>query len=159
MVWAGVTSTGEKTPIIFIEEGLKYNWFLRSMQHLRSLVLLSNKTEPHPTLLILSKKWCNKNMACFWTKELWPPSSLYLNPTDFAVWSTLESNACSSYHPSVTSLKVNLKHCWDKISTKIMHASCNNVTDILRCAVKAKGYIEDKFHFHIPICNYICRNI
>ena len=25
LVWAGVTSTGEKTPLIFIEEGLKIN--------------------------------------------------------------------------------------------------------------------------------------
>ena len=25
MVWAGVTSTGEKTPLIFIEEGVKIN--------------------------------------------------------------------------------------------------------------------------------------
>ena len=66
VVWAGVTSTGEKTRLTFIEEGvkinqdvylnmLKNNWFLGSMQYLRSLVLLSNKMEPHPTLLILSK--------------------------------------------------------------------------------------------------------
>ena len=25
MIWAGVTSTGEKTPLIFIEEGVKVN--------------------------------------------------------------------------------------------------------------------------------------
>ena len=25
MVWGGVTSTGEKTPLIFIEEGIKFN--------------------------------------------------------------------------------------------------------------------------------------
>ena len=62
MVWADVTTTGEKTPLIFIEEEAKINqhveknnWFLGSMQHSRSHVLISNKTEPHPTLLILSK--------------------------------------------------------------------------------------------------------
>ena len=48
------------------------------------------------------QEWCYKNMASFWTKELWPPSSTDLNPMDIAVWSILESNACSSYHPSVT---------------------------------------------------------
>ena len=39
MVWAGVTSTGEKTPLIFIEEGVKVN------QHVY-LDLLKNKLVP-----------------------------------------------------------------------------------------------------------------
>ena len=82
---------------------------------------------------------CNRNVAGFWTKELWPPSSLDLNPMDFAVWSILESNASSSYHPRVTSLKAKLKHLWGKISQETIRASCNQVTDRLRCVVEAKG--------------------
>ena len=56
MVWAGVTSTGEKTFLIFIEEGVKTNqqvylkllkeqlipWINRTFRD-----SLSNKTEPH----------------------------------------------------------------------------------------------------------------
>ena len=77
-------------------------------------------------------------------KELWPPSSPDLNLMDFAVWSILESNACSSYHPSARSLKAKLKHCWDTIIPGTIHASCNQVTDRLRHVVEAKGGYFDK---------------
>ena len=137
LVWAGVNSAGEETPLILIEEGVKINQhvylsmlkeqlFLGSMQHLRSLVLLSNKMGPHPTFkesgvtlqqdratshtANLVQEWFSKHTAGFWTKELWPPSP-DLNPIDSGVWGILESNACSSYYPSVASLKAKLKHC------------------------------------------------
>ena len=76
-------------------------------------------------------------------EELWPPFSPDLIPMDFAAWSILESNACSSYHPSVTSLEAKLMHYWDKISPETIGASCNQVTDRLRRVVEAKRrYIE-----------------
>ena len=53
----------------------------------------------------LVQEWCNKNMACLWRKEFWPPSSPDFNPMDVAAWSIRESNASSSYYPSVTSSK------------------------------------------------------
>ena len=58
----------------------------------------------------LVQEWCNKNIAGFWTKELWPPSSPDLNPMDFAVWSILDTNACSSDHLCVMSSKAKFKH-------------------------------------------------
>ena len=65
---------------------------------------------------------------------------------DFAVFSILESNACSSDHPSVALLKAKLKHCWDKISSETIRASCNQVTDRLRRVVEVKvGYIGKYF--------------
>ena len=82
-------------------------------------------------------------MAAFWTKEFWPPSTPDIYPMDFAAWSILESNACSSNHQSVASLKAKLKHCWDKISPETIHVSCNQVIDRLRRVVEAKReYIE-----------------
>ena len=63
---------------------------------------------------IVVLEWCNKNMAVFWTQELWPPSP-DLNPMDFAVWSIQESDAYLSYHANVTSLETRLMHCHDKI--------------------------------------------
>ena len=82
-------------------------------------------------------------MADLLTKELWPPSP-DLNPMDFAVWSILESNACSSYHQSVTSLKGKLKHWWDKILPETTRASCNPDTDRLGRVVEAKGVYNEK---------------
>ena len=154
MVWAGVTSTGEKTPLIFIEEGVKINQHVYLNMLKKQLVPWINATFKESGITLqqdgatshtanLVQEWCNKNMAGFWTKELWPPSSPDLNPMDFAIWSILESNACSSYHSSVTSLKAKLKHCWDQISPETIRASCNQVTDRLRRVVEAKGgYIE-----------------
>ena len=66
MVWAGVTSTGEKTPLIFVEEGVKLNQHVDQNMMKEQLVpcinaafresgITPSKTEPHPTLLILSK--------------------------------------------------------------------------------------------------------
>ena len=82
-------------------------------------------------------------MVDFWPKELWPPSSPDLNPMDFAIWSILESKACSSNHRSIESLMVKLKSCWDEISQETLRASCNQVADRLTRVVKAKGgYIE-----------------
>ena len=78
-------------------------------------------------------------MAGFWPKELWPPSSLDLNPTDFAIWSILESKACSSNHSSVEALKAKLCTCWDETSPETICASCSQVHDRLRRFVKAKG--------------------
>ena len=86
-------------------------------------------------------------------KELWPPSSPDLNPMDFSVWSILESNAGSSYHSRVTSLKAKLKYCWENISPETIRASFNQVTDRLRCVVEAKGgYIKKYISF---LYNYI----
>ena len=101
----------------------------------------------------LVQECCTENMAGLWTKELWPYSSPDLNPMDFAVWCILESNACSSYHPSATSLKAKFKHCWDKISPENIRVSCNQVyvkTDILiiqRCRRTASSQRENLYRF------------
>ena len=66
MVWAGVASTGEKTPLFFIEEGVKVNqhvyvellrnklvpWVNTTLEKAESL---SSRMEPHPTAPILSR--------------------------------------------------------------------------------------------------------
>ena len=144
----------KKTPLIFIEEGVKIDqhvclntmkgqlvpWINPTFMEC-GITLQQNRATSHTANLV--QEWCNKKMVGFWTKELRPPPSPDFYPMDFAVWSILESNACSSYYPSVTSLKAKLKHCWDKISTETIYASCNQVTDRLKCVVEAKGgYIE-----------------
>ena len=83
-MWAGVTSTGDKTYLIFIEEGVKVN------QHVY-LDLLKNKLVPwiNATFgesgIVLQQdgatshkanrvqEWCERNMTGFWPKKLWPP--------------------------------------------------------------------------------------
>ena len=116
MVWAGVTSAGEKTPLIFIEEGVKNNQHVYLNMLIEQLVPWIDATSMELGIT-LQHDGATSNTANlvqeWWTKELWPPSSPDLNPMDFAVWSILESNASSYYHPSVSSLKAKLKHCRD----------------------------------------------
>ena len=142
MVWAGLTFTGEETLLIFIEEGIKVN------QHVY-LDLLKNKLVPwiNATLgetgSILQQDgstshtanrvqdWCKRNTTGFWLKELWPLSSPDLIPMDFVIWSILESNACSSSHPNIGTLKNRLKAYWDEISEETVRASCSEVSERL----------------------------
>ena len=155
MVWAEVTSTGEKTLLIFIEEGVKVN------QHVY-LNLLKNKLVPWinatfgESEIILQQdgatfhtancvqEWCKRNMTGFWPKELGPPSSPDPNSKNFAIQSIMESKACSSHHPNIGALKNRLKACWDEISEETVCASCSQVSESLRRVVKTKGgYIEN----------------
>jgi len=86
MVWAGVTSTGLKTPLIFIDEGVKIN------QHVY-LNMLKDKVVPWVENVVgndgitlqqdgatshtarMVQDWCKDNFRAFWPKDLWPPSS------------------------------------------------------------------------------------
>ena len=107
MVWAGVTSTGEKAPLIFIEEWVKINQhvyvflkeqlvpWINAISKESGITLQQDGATFHTANLV--QEWGNRNMAGFGTRELWPPSSPDFNPMDFAVWNILESNACSSY--------------------------------------------------------------
>ena len=95
-----------------MEEGIKINQHVYLNMLKEQLVPWINATFKESCIALqqdratsqtvnLVQVWCTKNMASFWTKELWPPSP-DLNLMDFAVWSILESNACSFYHPRVT---------------------------------------------------------
>ena len=55
------------------------------------------------------QEWCRRNMTGFWPEELWPPLSPDLNTMDFAIWSILESKACSSNHSSTMAPKNRFK--------------------------------------------------
>ena len=90
MVWGGVTATGLKTLLVFIDEGIKINknTYLKLLKE--NLLPWINSTfgeggitlqQDRATLANLVENWCKDNMAHFWTKEMWPPpSSPDLNP-------------------------------------------------------------------------------
>ncbi|XP_076067677.1 uncharacterized protein LOC143040467 [Oratosquilla oratoria] len=155
MVWGGVTSTGQKTPLIFIDEGVKVNQHVYLKMLKEKLVPLIDATFGEDGITLqqdgatshtanIVQKWCKENMAGFWPKELWPPSSPDLNPMDFSIWSILEREACCSNHANIETLKVKLRSCWDKISPETIRAACSDVHNRLRRLVRAKGgYIEN----------------
>ena len=62
---------------------------------------------------------------------------------DFAIWSILKSEACSSNHSSVEALKAKLHTFWEEISPEAIRASCSQLHYRLKRLVEAKGeYIE-----------------
>ena len=109
MTWAGVTSTREKTPLFFIEKGLKVSQHIYMELLGKKLVSWVNATFEKYGIILqqdratscmanLVQEWCKRDMVVFWPKELWSPCSPDLNSMDFAIWSILKSKACSSNH-------------------------------------------------------------
>ena len=154
MVWAGVTSTGLKTPLIFIDEGVKINqtiyrrmleekvipWVQETVGE-EGITLQQDGATSHTAKAV--QHWCKTNFKGFWEEEVWPLSSPDLNPMDFGIWSILEQKACSTSHPNIETLKRKLKASWEEIDPEVVRATCAQVLPRLRRLVKNKGgYIE-----------------
>lgn len=154
MVWAGVTSCGLKTPLFFIEEGVKINQhvyldllrdkvlpWVESNLRAKGVTLQQDGATSHTAKMV--QAFCKEHFKGFWPKELWPPSSPDLNPMDFGIWSILERKACATNHKGLESLKRALVKCWDEISSETVRATCSQVPSRLRSVIRAKGgYFE-----------------
>ncbi|KAF2350372.1 hypothetical protein FHG87_018871 [Trinorchestia longiramus] len=150
----GVTSTGLKPPLIFIEASVKINqhiylktlkdevvpWVRKVTENKRITVQQDGATS-HTAILV--QDWCKDNFKSFWPKELWPPSSPDLNSMDFWIWSILEQKFCAVSHSSVEVLKQKLTKSWAEIDAVTVHATCDQVILRLRQVIKEKeGYVE-----------------
>ena len=84
MVWAGVTSSGQKTPLVFIEEGVKINQhvylnmlktkvipWMKSNFGRNGITFQQDGATSHTAKTV--QDWCRKTFKGFWSKELWPP--------------------------------------------------------------------------------------
>uniref|UniRef100_A0A6A7FUG0 Uncharacterized protein n=1 Tax=Hirondellea gigas TaxID=1518452 RepID=A0A6A7FUG0_9CRUS len=83
MVWAGVTCDGQKTPLIFIEEGVKVNsrvyldllesqvapWITNAFRN-RDFVFQQDGAPAHTSNLF--QKWAKENFKVFWARDLAP---------------------------------------------------------------------------------------
>ncbi|QQP49876.1 Uncharacterized protein FKW44_010690, partial [Caligus rogercresseyi] len=52
--------------------------------------------------------FCKDNMAHFWPKNFWPPSSPDLNPLDLFWWGAIESKTNRTPHLNLDSLKATI---------------------------------------------------
>ena len=154
MVWAGITSTGLKTPLIFMEAGVKINQpaylkmlkgkvvpWVKKVTGNKGITLQQDGATSHTARLV--QEWWKDNFKLFWPKELWPPFSLDLNPMDFGIWSILEQNSCTVSHSSVEVLKQKLTKSWEEIEAETVRATCDQVIPHLCRVIKEKGgYIK-----------------
>jgi len=96
MVWAGVSSCGRKSPLIFIPEGVKVNQYVyKDMltdkvlpwvqeQAWESSFCFQQDGAPSHTANSV-QQWCRENFEAFWDKDSWPSSSPDLNVMDFSI--------------------------------------------------------------------------
>lgn len=96
MVWGGVTTDGKKTPLHFIEEGVKVDqavyldmlseqvlpWVEKMYGH-APLTFQQDSAPSHSANLV--QQFCADMFFDFWPKDLWPPSSPDLNVMDFSI--------------------------------------------------------------------------
>ena len=112
MVWNGVTSCGQKAPLIFIEGGVKINQHVYLATLKDEVLLLVKKRKENNGVTLLQdgatshaakmvRSWCKENFTIFWSKEFWPPSSPDLNSMDFVM---LDHKACATSHKNILML-------------------------------------------------------
>lgn len=149
MVWAAVASDGSKSPLVFIEEGVRVNtqvyikmldekvfpWITESFG--KRYVFTQDGAPSHTSNL--TQKWCKDHFSGFWDKNMWPPSSPDINPMDFAIWSILESDVSAKSYSSVAVLKDALLASWSRFDEEVVRRSCHSVSSRLDLMVKAKG--------------------
>ena len=156
MVWAGVTSCGKKTPLVFIDKGVKIDqWAYQEMLAENIIPWIEAQDWPHGYVFQQdgapahtansTQAWCHDHFQRVWPKCYWPPCSPDLNVMDFAIWGILAQKACATAHKSLDSLKRALQVAWDDLDPEMIRNSCLHAHKRMEAVVEANGgYIEDK---------------
>lgn len=150
MVWAGVCASG-KTPLVFVEQGVKINKDVYVRDILQAVVLpwaqqhfgdqkwtLQQDSAPAHRAKT-TQEWCKTNFPSFISAAEWPPYSPDLNPMDYSIWSVLEARVCAKPHNSLESLKQTLRKEWDRMSEEELRRVAENFPRRLKLCIKAKG--------------------
>ncbi|KAI6656200.1 hypothetical protein LOD99_1533 [Oopsacas minuta] len=91
----------------------------------------------------INQQWLRNTISDFIFKEEWLPSSQDLNSKVFLLWSILETNAYTTSHRSIKSLKTSLSREWAKIPQEMLRAAVEPISKRLRAVIKKKGgFIE-----------------
>lgn len=155
MVWAAVSKSW-KSPLIFVEQGVKINTdryindilvpaFEEMKKHFKDQPFTFQQDGAPSHTSRKTQDWCQRHFPRFWSKEMWPPASPDLNPMDFSVWFLLEAKVYSVAHPSVDALKTSLLSEWAKIPQETLRASVGNFRQRIERLIERKGHhIENK---------------
>ena len=153
MVWGAVSKTW-KSPLIFVERGVKINTesyinailtsSLEEMKkHFKDAGFTFQQDGAPSHTSNKTQQWCKTNFPNFSPKNIWPSSSPDLNPMDFSIWSILEKNSCAMPHSTLESLKKTLVREWEKIPQKTIRAAVESFRGrIERVIALEGGHIE-----------------
>ena len=86
-----------------------------------------------------NQKFCKDNMAAFWPKDFWPPSSPDLNPLDFFWWGAIESETNRTSHPNVDSLKASISKVWATYPADVIVKACATFRPRIEAVIAADG--------------------
>ncbi|GFW94722.1 uncharacterized protein TNCV_4247621 [Trichonephila clavipes] len=126
MVWGGICASG-KTPLVFVEKGVKINQKVYRRDIIEAVVLTWDQKHfgnANWTLHQDSAPVCKAKKAQEWRKVTFPdmisseerPSAF--NSMDYSVWSILKSRACTKSHKTLESLKQSLLREWRTLKVK-----------------------------------------
>ena len=150
MVWGGICATG-KTPLVFIDRGVKINAQVYQRQVLRDVVLPWSQKHFGKAEWYFQQDWapahgakttldlCKRLFYSSLGKDIWPSNSPDLNPMDFSVCGILESRLPASRRCSVESLKANLNKVSDEISEKELAGIVKNFKKRLSACISENG--------------------
>ncbi|GBM38121.1 hypothetical protein AVEN_222860-1 [Araneus ventricosus] len=150
MVWDGICANG-KTPLVFVDEGVKINHKVYRRDILKAVVLpwakrhfgnvnwtfQQDSAPAHKTKK--TQERCKVHFPEMITSAEWPPYSPDPNPIDYSVWSILESRACSITHKSLDSLKQSIRLEWDRLKVEDLRPIAENLNKRLRFCIAAEG--------------------
>jgi len=160
MVWGGICASG-KTPLIFVDQGVKINQEVYRRDILEAVLLPWAQQHFGDTQWIFqqdsapahkaktTQEWCQAHFPGFITSAEWPPYSPDLNPMDYSVWSILEARACATRHKSLKSLKQSLSREWDRLSPEDLRPIAQNFKSRLGfCIAAGGGHFETGCTYH-----------
>ena len=71
-------------------------------------------------------EWVRNKFSEIIEVSLWPPSSLHLNPLDYAIWGVLENKTNATSHSNIGLLKTAIEEEWNKMSKEFILKACKS---------------------------------
>ncbi len=86
------------------------------------------------------QNFCKENMANFWPKDIWPPSSWDLTPPSiFFWWDAIEKSTSATPHPNVDLLKTSISKVWTDFPEDSIAKACSSFRGWIEAVIAASG--------------------
>lgn len=150
MVFGLVSSDGKKMPPVFCDKGFKLNtegylkilqenvlpWVRANYEDMGKVIFTQDGAPCHTSKA--TQAWLKENMK-FWDKSIWPPSSPDLNPLDFSIWASVQTEASKVQHPNLKSLKKAVTKAWNNLSQECIIKTCFRFRSRVQAVIDADG--------------------
>lgn len=150
MVAAAICGRG-KSPLIFVERGVKINQMYYQEHILQSRILpwikatfgddyylwVQDSAPSHKANT--TQVFCRNKMVDFLSSNEWPAGSPDLNALDYYAWSRLEQVVNNKTYPTLKSLKQALVKAWTELPQNEVEKAMGQFPKRVGYVIKAKG--------------------